>query len=78
MNKSQRRRWAGFVAHMGGTKYPQRFGRRSWRREHMENLGLNWRIILKRIENKHDDNTRMWSGFRRHWVLKKKISDGLL
>jgi hypothetical protein len=51
--KSRRMRWAGNVTRMGDGKLPTAFWWGNLReRDHFEDLGIHWRMILKWIFQK--------------------------
>jgi hypothetical protein len=61
MVKFRRMRWVGHVAGMGQEKYIQGFGGELRERDHLEDVGVDGRIILKWIFKKWDEEA--WTGW---------------
>ena len=60
MVKFRRMRWVGHVASMGHEKYIQGFGGELRERDHLEDVSVDGRIILKWIFKKWDEEA--WIG----------------
>jgi hypothetical protein len=61
MIKSRRMRWAGYVAHMGGMGYIYIYQQNIKETDHLGNLDVDGRIILKLILKRWDRS--VWTLF---------------